>query len=314
MLRAICLTALLVASGASFAQSATKASTKLKVALTFDDLPVNGPAPASSSASKIARETLAVLAQHRIPPSYGFINAGQLEQNPDGALALRLWIAAGNPLANHSYSHMDLTTNTADDFGRDVLRNEPALMLLAARAEGISDNWRWFRYPYLHEGNTLEKRYQVRGFLQQNGYRVAQTTLDYEDYMWNNAHARCVDRNDAAALAWLRESYLAVADEYLRAGVEASRTAFGRDIHHVLLLHLGSYSSTILPDLFALLKKQNFEIVTLEEAYADPAYQSDPGLIDERGGTLSEQLIEARKLPYPKVTPKPRERLRTICS
>lgn len=286
----------------------------LKLALTFDDLPLNGPLPAGFKKSAFMRDTLAVFKRHRIGPTYGFINAGQLERDPDGALALKLWIAAGHPLANHSYSHMDLSTNSAEDFQRDVLRNEPALLLLTPEKPAAKDSWRWFRYPYLHEGDTLEKRHAVRGFLESGGYRIAQTTLDWEDYLWNDAYARCLVNKNTTDVAWLRESYLAAADRFLTVGLENSRRAFGRDISHVLLLHQGAFSATILPDMFALLKKRGFEIVTLEEAQRDPAYESDPDLPLKWGGTLTDQVLEAKKLPYPTVEDKPREQLKKVCS
>src|SRR5688572_11831319 len=152
---------------------------RLKVALTFDDLPINGQIPAGVTKTQITRATVAVLKKHRIPPSYGFINANQLEGNPDGAEALKAWVAAGHPLGNHTYTHIDLTKNSAEDFQRNVLQNEPALQLLTpARAK---HDWRWFRYPFLHEGDTLEKRRAVRAFLSSAGYRIAQTSLDWED-------------------------------------------------------------------------------------------------------------------------------------
>ena len=71
-----------------------------------------------------------VLKKHRMPPSYGFINANKLERDPDGARALQVWIEAGNPLANHTYSHLDLTKNSVEEFQQEILRNEPALALL----------------------------------------------------------------------------------------------------------------------------------------------------------------------------------------
>jgi peptidoglycan/xylan/chitin deacetylase (PgdA/CDA1 family) len=162
---------------------------KLKVALTFDDLPLNGTLADGAKQSDYARETIKVLKKHRVPPSYGFINADKLERNPDGAKALQIWVDGGHPLANHTYTHLDFTKNSVEDFQREILRNEPALELLMP--EGGKHDWRWFRYPYLHEGDTLEKRRAVRAFLASNGYRLAQTTMDFEDYLWNSAHARC---------------------------------------------------------------------------------------------------------------------------
>src|SRR5687767_3864142 len=114
---------------------ATAESPRLKVALTFDDLPLNGTLPLGAKQSDFARDTVRVLKKHKIAPSYGFINANKLERNPDGALALRIWIEAGHPLANHTYSHIDLTKTAAEEFQREILRNEPALMLLQPRKQ-----------------------------------------------------------------------------------------------------------------------------------------------------------------------------------
>ena len=73
-------------------------------------------------------------------------------------------------------------------------------------------------------------------------------------------------------------------------------------------------SSSILPELFALLGREGFDIVTLEEAQSDPAYQSDPDIGAPNGGTLTELMMQARGIPWPKgLADKPRERLRTIC-
>jgi len=290
---------------------------KLKVALTFDDLPLNGMLPPGKKKSDFARETVAVLRKYRIPRSYGFVVAKQLEGDPDGALALRIWVDGGHPLASHTYTHLDLTKNSAEDFQREILRNEPSLELLmppGSKLAKAGHDWRWFRYPYLHEGDTLEKRRAVRAFLASHGYRIAQTTLDWEDYIWNSSHARCWLKKDEAAMQWLRESYLTAAREFIRFQVTNSRTVFGRDINHVMLLHLGSFSSHILPDLFKLLKEENFEIVTLEEAQQDPAYDYDPDFADPRGGTLVELGMQAKAIPWPTGAPKfDREKLLSIC-
>jgi peptidoglycan/xylan/chitin deacetylase (PgdA/CDA1 family) len=291
------------------------AEPKLKVALTFDDLPINGTLPLGRKMSDFARDTIKVLKKHRIAPSYGFINASKLERNPDGAKTLQIWVAGGHPLANHTYNHLDFTKNSVEDFQREILRNEPALSLLMPDDGKLrKHDWRWFRYPFLHEGDTLEKRRAVRAFLANNGYRIAQTTLDFEDYLWNSAHARCWMRKDAESMRWLRESYITAARDFIRLGVDHSRKVFGRDIHHVMLLHLGSFSSHILPDLFELLDEEGFEIVTLEQAQQDPAYAYDPDIADPRGGTLVELGMQAKGIAWPDNAPrKPRERLNTIC-
>ena len=303
----ILLTAALLVAGTAFAKEP-----RLKVALTFDDLPLNGTKPADRSKEQITRDTVAVLKKHHIPPSFGFINARGLERSPDGARALQAWIRSGNPLGNHTYSHLSLTTNSAEDFEKEILRNEPVLELLTPPK--AKSDWHWFRYPFLNEGDTVEKRRAVREFLRVNGYQVAQTTLDWEDYLWNSAHARCMDKGDAASIEWLRSSYLSEAERWIHVQRGFSQQVFGRDINHVALLHLGSFSPTILPELFALLEREGFDIVTLEEAQSDPVYQSDPDVGAPNGGTLTELMMQAKGIPWPKdLADKPREKLRTIC-
>jgi peptidoglycan/xylan/chitin deacetylase (PgdA/CDA1 family) len=293
-------------------------SVKLKVALTFDDLPLNGLLPPGALKSDYARDTIEVLKRHRVPPSYGFINARGLERNPDGALALKIWVDGGNPLGNHTYTHLDLTKNSAEDFQGEILRNEPVLELLmppVGEGAGSKHDWRWLRYPYLHEGDTLEKRRAVRAFLASNGYRIAETTLDFEDYLWNSAYARCWSAKDEASIRWLRESYRAAARDFTRFQIQNSRAVFGHDIHHVMLLHLGAFSPQILPDLLRILDEEGFAIVTLEEAQSDAAYDYDPDIADARGGTLVELGMQAKKIPWPANAPQlPRERLTTICN
>jgi len=81
----------------------------------------------------------------------------------------------------------------------------------------------------------------VRGYLKEHGYRVAQVTLDFEDYMWNGPYARCMDKKDEKSIAWLKDSYLKTAKEYLTLDQEMSRQIFGRNIKHVLLMHIGAF-------------------------------------------------------------------------
>jgi peptidoglycan/xylan/chitin deacetylase (PgdA/CDA1 family) len=278
------------------------------VAITFDDLPLNGTLAPGMTRAQIVKDVLRVLKAHHVPQVYGFINAGKLEADEDAAEALKLWVAGGQRVGNHTYSHVDLHKSTADDFLRDLRLDEPALELL-----DNSHTWRWLRYPYLREGDTLDKRREVRARLRERGYRVAQVTLDYEDYLWNSAYARCAGKSDQHSIAWLRSSYLATAAQYLDADRQMAQLVFGHEINHVLLLHLGTFSSTILPDLLDLLSRKGFTLVTLEKAQADPAYESDPDAASRYGGTLLEQWMDARALKYPAIAKKPYKELEAIC-
>ena len=97
-----------------------------KVAITFDDLPLNGDLPPGMTRVDITRNTLAVLQKRHMPAAYGFVNAKKLEGNADAAEALKLW-AAAEPVGNHTYSHMDLN---------EILRRR-----LSTRSSRMSRPW-----------------------------------------------------------------------------------------------------------------------------------------------------------------------------
>jgi peptidoglycan/xylan/chitin deacetylase (PgdA/CDA1 family) len=280
-----------------------------KLAITFDDLPLNGELPPGVTRTETARNVLAILKKRHVPPVYGFINAKRLEGSADGAEALKVW-AAAEPVGNHTYSHMDLEQNSVEAYERDIAENEPVLELL--KADG-RDDWHWLRYPYLHEGDTVEKRRAVRAYLKAHGYRIAQVSLDWEDYLWNFAYARCAAKNDTKAIEWLRSSYLSAASEFLDLGRAQAKLIYGHEINYVLLMHLGAFSSSILPDALDLLKKKGFQLVTLEEAESDPAYDGDPDVALHDAGTFLDQWMQVKQIKYPEHTDKPYKELDSIC-
>ena len=284
-----------------------------KLAITIDDLPQNGALPPGVTRVDITRDTLAVLKKRHVPPVYGFINAKKLEGSVDAAEALKLW-AAAEPFGNHTYTHIDLEANTAEAFERDLEQNEPTLELLAKPGPGKSGNdWHWLRYPYLHEGDTVEKRRAVREYLTKHGYKIAQVTLDWEDYMWNSAYARCAAKNDKKSIEWLRTSYLTTASDFLDLGREQAKLIYGHEINYVLLMHLGAFSSTIMPDALDLLKKKGFKLVTLEEAESDPIYQGDPNIGLHDAGTLLDQMMQLKQIKYPEHVEKPYKEVQSVC-
>jgi peptidoglycan-N-acetylglucosamine deacetylase len=278
-----------------------------KLAITMDDLPLNGSLPAGVTRAETTKNVIAILKKRHVPPVYGFINAKKLEGNSDGAEALKLW-AAAEPVGNHTYAHMDLEQNPAEAFEREIEEDEPALELLQP-----SGDWHWLRYPYLREGDTVEKRRAVRAYLKTRGYRIAQVTLDWEDYLWNTAYARCVTKGDTKSIEWLRSSYLNTASEFLDLGREQAKLIYGHEINYVLLMHLGAFSSTILPEALDLLKKKGFKLVTLEEAESDAVYEGDPDVGLHDAGTLLDQWMQVKQIKYPEHAEKPYKEIEAVC-
>ena len=279
-----------------------------QMAITFDDLPVHGPLPHGQTRLGVAQSILGTLQAQHMPPTYGFINGRRVAQHPETRAVLSAWRAAGQPLGNHTWDHPDINSVPAPRFEADIARNEPLLAQLA----GDSD-WHWFRYPFLHEGDTLDKRRQVRAWLTAHGYHIAEVNMDFADYLWNEPYARCVARHDDRSIQRLHDSYLATADRFVGFFRTMSQEVYGRDVRYILLMHLGAFDAKMLPELLQLYRTRGFSFISLPEAEADPAYHADPDIADDGGGTLMEQVILAKKMPYPGSDEKPEKELDRIC-
>jgi peptidoglycan/xylan/chitin deacetylase (PgdA/CDA1 family) len=278
------------------------------IALTFDDLPAAGSLPPGENRTIIATKLTAELTANHLKGIYGFVNAIKLENDPDAQQALRIWVDAGMNIGNHTWSHPSLGDLSAETFEEEIARNEPALAQYAG-----ARNWHWLRYPFLAEGETLEKRDAVRGWLSQHGYRVAEVTLNFQDYSWNDAFGRCTARQDAAAIAWLRQSYLQSAADFITLGREEEQIAFGHEIPNVMLLHATAFTTMMLPDLIDLLRKEGFRFAPLAKVERNVAYTTDFGTVLTYGNTLPGQILDFRHLGYPPIPPLPAEKLQSIC-
>jgi peptidoglycan/xylan/chitin deacetylase (PgdA/CDA1 family) len=279
-----------------------------QVALTFDDLPAHGDLPPGVTRADVARKILAILKAHRVKQAYGFINAEKLEKVPEDREVLNLWLGAGYPVGNHGFTHMDLAAHSAQEFEADIAGNEPVLKSLMP-----SDDWHWFRYPFLREGDTPEKYHAVHDYLKQHGYRVAQVTLDTGDWAWQGPYARCMAKNDAASVKWLEESYMDIAEEDINLGRNVSRLLFGHDVRYVMLLHIGAFNAVMLPQLLDLLQKKHFRFVPLEKAQSDSVYKISPEPLTNWDGGLLDQILTSRKLALPPHKQRPMQKLAEIC-
>jgi peptidoglycan-N-acetylglucosamine deacetylase len=278
-----------------------------QMAVTFDDLPVHGALPAGMTRLEIAQSILETLKRERLPPVYGFINGGRGQEDPNSLYALKAWRAAGQPLGNHTWAHLDLNKESPEEFGEETLKNERLLQSLMGK-----EDWHWFRYPFLHEGDTVEKRRAVRTWLSAHGYKIAQVNMDFEDYLWNNPYARCLAKHDEASIAKLHDSYLAVADQYYGVFRQLSQMVYGRDVKYVLLMHVGAFDARMLPELLALYRAKGVQFISLADAMADSAYLDDPDIGEPDGGAFLELMMRKKQLTF-LANSKPYKELDAMC-
>ena len=209
--------------------------------------------------SDFARDTVKVLKKHRIPPSYGFINADKLERNPDGAQALQIWIDGGHPLAQ---PHLH-PSRPHQEQRRGFPARNPAQRARARTADAPDGKakQRLALVPLSLPARRRHARETPRGARLPRQQRLPHRAdhLDFGRLPLEQRARALLDKKDAAITRMAaRELPHAAARGFSVAARILARQVFGRDIHHVMLLHLGSFSSHILPDLFELLERGRF--------------------------------------------------------
>lgn len=278
----------------------------MEMAISVDDLPTHGKVPAGMNSRDIGKSVLAAFQDAHTPPIYGFSNGIQLTWDPNSLEVLKDWLGSGHFLGNHTFSHMDLAQSTAEAFIADIVAMDGLLASLSPTAPSL----KVFRYPYMSDGN-MGKGDRVRNFLKKNGYQIAPVTVDYKDWAWNSAYLKCHVSNDEAQVQWLRQHVVAAARREVRQAQTAAKLVAGRDIRHILLLHLSAFNALTLADVLAALQADGVKFINLRRAMDDPIYGLNPS-----GTTFIEQYIKAKNLlayPYG-IQMYPPERLEAMCN
>jgi peptidoglycan/xylan/chitin deacetylase (PgdA/CDA1 family) len=268
---------------------------QLEVAITVDDLPAHGDVPAAMTRVEIARGMVAALKARNVPAVYGFSNGQEVSWDPSSLAVLQEWLRLGNVLGNHTFNHTDLAHSTADAYVADIAAMEELL----EHVTGAPLPAKVFRYPFLSEGDTLEKRNRVREYLATNHYQIAQVTIDYLDWAWSAAYDRCLVQKDERRMQWLTEHVVEAARWHTRYARKLAHLLVGRDIRHILLLHVSAFNAITLPEVLTMLQAEGARFVDLPTAMNDTIYQVNPNLPLPDGRTFLEQLREARQIEDP---------------
>src|SRR5262249_19672252 len=142
--------------------------------VTVDDLPLgsNRLHPDPAERERITRGLLDVLRRHHIQ-AVGLVTWNNV-QTPAGEGLLDLWLQEGHELGNHTYAHLDYSRTSVDEYLADV---EKGRATLAAFLEKRGRPLRFFRFPFLREGDTEEKLAHMREWLARTGQRNLPVTI-----------------------------------------------------------------------------------------------------------------------------------------
>jgi peptidoglycan/xylan/chitin deacetylase (PgdA/CDA1 family) len=242
----------------------------------------------------------------------GFLNGASVERHPEDEAALARWLAAGNRLGNHTYAHSDLGRVDLASFLADIDRNEAWLEKFAGATAGGRD-WRVFRYPFLQEGATASAREAVRAHLFARGYRIAQVTVDFEDWEWFPVFARCAESGAKRDLEALRADYREAARTELLDADARARELFGRPIRQILLLHAGAFTAEMIDELLAEYEALGVRFISLDAALEDSVYRIDPRFSASWGATFLAQVELGRGETTPATQWPPRGEIAALC-
>jgi len=217
---------------------------------------------------EVNRRLLAALEQRKL--KIALFVCGMRVDQPEGHKLLAAWDDAGHLICNHSYSHlMYMQRTTYDQFAADFLRNEPVIAPYRHRT-------RLFRYPFLKEGDTAEKRDRFRALLKEHGYRVGHVTIDTSDWYVDQRMAERLKLDPAAKVKPYRDYVIAHLLDRAAFYRQLSLDALGHEIRHTLLLHYREIHALFLSDVINAFEKAGWDWVNADRAFADPVFQAEP--------------------------------------
>lgn len=265
--------------------------------ITIDDLPVIAKNKSLAHQQYVTKGILNALRQKEVP-AIGFVNEIKLESNgkadPQRIQLLKNWLDAGMDLGNHTYSHPDYHRAGPDAFEQDIVMGERITKRLLAEYD---KELRYFRHPFLHTGNSEEKKERLEKFLENRHYTVAPVTMDNAEWIYARAYDIALERNDPNLMKRIGTSYLQYMEEKAAHYERKSRELFGREIPQILLIHANTINADYLAELLQMFEKRAYHFVSLSEALKDEAYKSESAYIGRGGISWIDRWALTQEMP-----------------
>jgi peptidoglycan-N-acetylglucosamine deacetylase len=265
-----------------------------RIALTFDDIPrARG---AFLTPDERTARIIEAMRSRDVTGAAFFLNPGMLTEYGDRKGArerIAAYVKAGHVIANHSFTHVGLSRVSAADF----LSNVDAAENWLAKQPG---HRAWLRFPYLDEGGKdRDKREAVRAGLATRRIMNGYVTVDGSD--WNMEALALAAKNAGKSIdmAALRDLYVETHVQAADFNEDLAIDTLGRSPAHILLLHETDIAGLFLADLIDALRKDGWEIVSADQAYADPIHAMLPD-VPSSNGTRIEALAWAAGIKGPR--------------
>lgn len=259
----------------------------LEVAVTFDDLPLNGRQFDLPRLRIMTEQLLAAIKKEQVP-AIGFVNEAQLYKDgnfnkavlDEKVALLKLWCDAGLELGNHTFSHPSLNETSIKEYQKDILQGEPITRkLLSTQGKEL----RYFRYPYLRVGLDLNTKRAIEKFLAEHGYTIAPVTIENSDWMFNFIYTLAKTRGDEKLMGMVAQEYIDYTLVMFDFFERLAKETVGRPIKQVWLLHANELNAAYFGVLVEKLKARGYHFVSLAAALKDEAYQQQDDFSGKAG-------------------------------
>jgi len=254
------------------------------VAVTIDDL----PGISLENYEAVTEKLLTTLKKYDVP-AIGFVNEGKLYRkgklNKKRLTLLDDWLTVGMELGNHTYGHPDYNRLTFEQFSADILKGEKHTKALQTQH---GQTMRYFRHPFLHTGNTPQKKEQLEQFLQASGYEIAPVTIDNSEWIFAKAYHIALRENDTAQMKKIGETYVQYMEDKTVFYEKQCKTLFDRAIKQTLLIHANALNGDYLDELLEMYRNRGYAFISMAAALEDTAYQSK----DEYAGRVGISWID----------------------
>ncbi len=262
-----------------------------EICLTFERLPAMKPY-GFWIPREISNMILRSLEENDIVAA-GFIQEEKIDDEVSSFVVLQDWVAKGHILGNNTYSYVDLNELSADDFIDHVADGQKYIWRVTRPTRG---NYRYLRFPLLHEGDTKGKKKEVANRLHHAGYVIVPATVIPSDFSFNRVYVET--EQGSKQMDRLKEIYLRHLANALDYAEAQSEQVFGFQLKQILRLHMGIATASFIDDIIALLKEREYAFVSLEQALSDPAYQTEEDYVGPLGLSFTDRVAATRGLPF----------------
>lgn len=238
-----------------------------EISFTFDDAP-RGDGQIYTGKER-TQKIIDVLAKEKIQAVF-FVNPGKFSD--DGRIArIKAYAAAGHLIANHTYSHPSIRKAPLKEYIEEIDRADKLI-------QQFSTFTKWFRYPFLHEGETIEARDGVRKFLTSSGYKNGYVTVDNYDYFIDDLVQQALAKNKKMNLDKACDMLVDLMWDGIQFYDDIAKKYIG-NVRHVLLMHENDIEALCLNRLIQHLREKKWKIVSPTYAFSDPLLKDEPNTL-----------------------------------